>query len=368
MKRIIFSLFLIIPFALYGQKYSNEFLAIGAGARAHGMGQTGVVLSTDAYSPYWNPAGMSGIESDLQAAFMHAEWFAGVGNYDYFSIVKPLHNEKKDVKRAVGFSMVRFGVDDIPNTLSLYNDDGTVNYDNIVPFSSADYAFMLSYAQSLWAGGAGELYLGGNAKIIYRTIGPFAKARGFGVDLGLQFHTERFSFGLMARDASNTFNAWSFNFTDEEKQILALTDNDIPISSLEVTRPTFILGSAFKDRWGKVGLATELNLRMTTDGQRNTLISGGVSIDPAFGLEVDYNEVVYLRGGLNNFQRELDIDQNENLTMAPTLGIGVEFFAIKIDYAFTDISNTSQQTYSHVVSLLVDLDFDYLRKAARNTR
>ena len=64
-------------------------------------------------------------------------------------------------KRALGLSMIRFGIDDIPNTLSLYEDDGSVNYDNIRPFSAADYAFLFSYAQKVKTD-RGQLFLGGN--------------------------------------------------------------------------------------------------------------------------------------------------------------------------------------------------------------
>ncbi|MGB1218033.1 MAG: PorV/PorQ family protein, partial [Saprospiraceae bacterium] len=245
------------------QKYSNEFLAIGAGARAQGMGNSSVASSSDAYSPYWNPAGMAGVESNMQLAFMHAEWFAGVGNYDYLSLVYPIYSEKKDKRRAFGISAIRFGVDDIPNTLSLYADDGTVDYNNITSFSSADYAFLLSYAQDYWMGDNRKLFIGGNAKVIYRNIGSFAKAVGFGFDLGAQFHLKNVSFGLTAKDLTNTFNAWNFSFTEEEKETLAITNNEIPINSLEVTRPWFILGSAYHKRFGKFGMLTELDFRLT---------------------------------------------------------------------------------------------------------
>ena len=42
---------------------------------------------------------------------------------------------------------IRFGVDDIPNTLNLVDADGNVNYDRITYFSVADYALLLSLAK-----------------------------------------------------------------------------------------------------------------------------------------------------------------------------------------------------------------------------
>lgn len=350
----------------WAQKYSNEFLAIGVGGRAQAMGNAATASTTDSYAGYWNPAGIAGVETNMQLSFMHAEWFAGIGNYDYLSFVYPIDNKKKDITRSIGVSVIRFGIDNIPNTLSLYEDDGTVNYDNIKPFSAADYAFLLNYAQSIWVGEQAKFYIGGNAKVIYRKIGPFAKATGFGFDLGLQYHLKNWSFALAAKDVTNTFNAWKFNFTEEEKETLELQGNDIPISSSEVTRPWFVLGTAFHKRFGKIGLLTELDFKTTTDGRRNTILSGPTfSVDPAFGVELDYNETVYLRGGVNNFQQEKDLEYNDKWTAQPTLGIGLKFKALRIDYAFTDISNTDQKNYSHVVSLLLDLNFGFFKKAVK---
>ena len=130
----------------YSQKYSNEFLAIGIGARARGMGNANVASTNSVFASFWNPAALGAIELDgPQFGAMHTEQFAGVAKFDYLGAVLPL--SKPD--RKFGLSIIRFGIDDIPNTLSLFEADGTINYDNIVPFSSADYAFLGSYSLSL---------------------------------------------------------------------------------------------------------------------------------------------------------------------------------------------------------------------------
>ena len=46
---------------LAAQKYSNEFLSIGVGARAHGMSGAQTALTDDITAAYWNPAGLSQI-------------------------------------------------------------------------------------------------------------------------------------------------------------------------------------------------------------------------------------------------------------------------------------------------------------------
>ena len=76
---------------------------------------------------------------------MHAEYFAGIGKYDYVSVAFPAANNK----RTFAITGLRFAVDDIMNTLFLVEPDGSINYNNIQAFSSADYAFIFSFAQKL---------------------------------------------------------------------------------------------------------------------------------------------------------------------------------------------------------------------------
>lgn len=334
------------------QKYSNEFLSIGVGARAQGMGNAVVASVTDATASSWNPAGLAAIDlpQGFQLGAMHSEWFAGIGKFDFLGIVLPLAQKQ----RRLSLTLIRFGIDEIPNTLSLYESDGTINFDNVREFSAADYAFLMGYAQALNVKN-GSLFIGGNVKVVHRRIGPFATSWGFGIDLGAQYHLNRWRFGLMAQDLTTTFNAWSFNFTPEEKEVLELTNNEIPISSVEITKPKFNIGLAHAFRFGKVGLLPELDLLVSSDGKRNTLLPGNpFSMDLAFGLEADYNQIVYLRAGINQFQQETEFNGQKSLTVRPSLGVGFRLGRIlSIDYAFTDLGD-QRNTYSHVISLLLD--------------
>ena len=201
----------------------------------------------------------------------------------------------------------------------------------------------------------GTLLVGGSLKVVHRRIGPFATSWGFGADLGMQLIKGDWRFGAMAKDITTTFNAWSFNFTDQEKEVLALTNNEIPISSVEVTNPQLLLGVSRRFQIKKIGLAPELDFAITTDGQRNTLISASpFSIDPSLGLEADYSQFIYFRLGVNQFQRETDFDNTEVLTARPSLGVGLKIASLKVDYAFTDLGD-SEGRFSHIISLLLDI-------------
>ena len=63
-------------------KYSNEFLSIGVGARALGMGGAQVGAARDVTAAYWNPAALMGIRHKYEFSLMHAEYFAGIAQYD----------------------------------------------------------------------------------------------------------------------------------------------------------------------------------------------------------------------------------------------------------------------------------------------
>ncbi|HFC01084.1 MAG TPA: PorV/PorQ family protein, partial [Phaeodactylibacter sp.] len=350
----------------FSQKYSNEFLSIGLSARAQAMGNAFVATVDDVTAGFWNPAALASLEmkNGIQVGAQHAEWFAGVGKYDYLGFAMPFDNHK----RALGLSIIRFGIDDIPNTLSLYNEDGSVNYDNIKPFSAADYAFLTTYAQKIYTD-RGKLFLGGNVKIVRRTIGPFAKSWGFGLDASVQYHVGKWRWGALLKDITNTFNAWNFNFTDEEKQILELTNNTIPIKSLEVTRPQITLGGARQFDFGKIGLTAELDMTMYMDGKRNTVISTyPFSFDPTFGVEANYKKFVFLRAGINNIQEDSDLGGKRFWTMQPNMGVGLKLYKFRLDYAFTDIGDNSNGTYSHVISMVLDVNFKYFKNAARKSK
>ena len=65
------------------RKYSNEFLNIGAGARSLGMGSVSVASVNDATAGYWNPAGLVHVKNNPSLSLMHAEYFAGIGKYEF---------------------------------------------------------------------------------------------------------------------------------------------------------------------------------------------------------------------------------------------------------------------------------------------
>ena len=95
---------------------------------------------------------------------------------------------------------------------------------------------------------------------------------------------------------------------------------------------------------------------MTFDGKRNVLIkSDALSVDPHFGVELDYQKIVHLRFGLGEFQEIKDFDGSTSNVYQPNFGLGFVVKQVTIDYALTDITNQSESLYSNVFSVKVSL-------------
>jgi len=330
-------------------KYSNEFLNIGVGARALGMGNSVLASSNDVTAGYWNPTGLLSTNTDLQIGLMHSEYFAGIAKYDFGALAKTI-----DSTSAFGVSFIRFGVDNIPNTTELIDAQGNLNYDRITFFSATDMAFLFSYAKRIKP----NLSLGGNVKIIHRKVGDFAKAWGFGIDGALSYSKNDLTLAIVARDITSTFNAWNYTLNDQVVEVFTQTDNEIPENGLELTLPRIMLGASKK--WNintNFTFLSEIDADVTTDGKRNVLIVGDpFSIDPHLGIEIGFKQIVFVRAGLGNTQKITDLNNKTVYSVQPNIGIGIQFKGIAIDYALTDIGDASVALYSNVFSLRFNLN------------
>jgi hypothetical protein len=340
--------------------YVNEYLNIGVGARGLAMGGAQSASSADAYSGYWNTAGLVHIKEQLQVGAMHAEYFSGNAKYDFVTLAMPT----KDKKRALGISLLRFATDDIPYTIDYVQPDGSFDESKLKSISAGDYAFLISYAQQLklFKNPQIKTSIGGNAKIVFRNIGSMASAWGAGADLALQAQYKKWYWGITAKDITTTYTTWTFNLSEKEKEVFGKTGNEIPVKSFEVMNPRFILGagySFFKPE-NKIHLLAEINTDLTTDGKRSSLIkSKSVSIDPRLGLELDYKKTIFLRAGVCNIQSVLDdadsTQQKKYTIFQPSMGIGLKFSPIVVDYAYTSLQTQSNPLFSHIVSLRIDI-------------
>ena len=333
-------------------KYSNEFLNLGVGARALGMGKAQVALADNATAGYWNPAGLANQKSKYDGVLMHSELFSGIVKNDYAAFSMPI-----DDQSVVGVSLLRLGVDNIADTRALVNEYGYIDYSKITYFSVADYALLLSYARQV--GRVEGLSIGASGKLIYRNIGNFANGYGFGIDAGLQYNGKGWNLGLMARDITTTVNAWSVNAEEYKKGLTGPALNDaVPKSSTEITLPRLVLGVARRFELPRQFTAlVAVDVESATDGRRNELISTRVvSADPRVGLELGYRNVAFLRGGVGNFQQIENFERQKEWKGQYSLGAGVAFSGLRVDLALSRLAveklgSDASQTNSLIVSL-----------------
>jgi len=350
--KYLFSCFLLIHVGpgIFAQsaKYSNEFLTIGVGARGLGMGNAFVASVDDVTSGYWNPAALTSLNHDIQLGLMHAGFFAGLSKFDYLGAATGLGEN-----HYLAFSIIRVGVDDIPNTTQLIDSEGNFDYERISRFSVADYGFLFSYARRT---GIAGLNIGGNAKIIYRRVGEFASARGFGLDVSALFLRDNWRFGLVMRDVTSTFNVWSFNNELLEITIGDSIFNRAPDNYLELTMQSLTAGVARLFQINeKFSLQGELDLIVTFDGERATPFrTAFASVEPAIGLEWGYMGMVFLRMGAGRLQEVPVFEDKKNLTFQPSLGLGVRLNRLFVDYSITSFGQQVVSMYSNIFSIRYD--------------
>jgi hypothetical protein len=360
-KKLLVGLLLCSSWA-YTQvaKYSNDFLTIGVSARALAMGNANIVSSNDVTAGYFNPANLLKIQPKFQLALMHAEYYAGISKYDYGAF-----STRIDSNSVAAVSLIRFGTDNIPNTLNLVDANGNVNYNQISTFGVTNFAALLSYARKIPK--LKGLSIGATAKIVRNSFGPFGGSWGFGFDVGASYSYKKWNFAAVGRDITGTFNAYSYNLTASQQQVFTATGNVIPSNSLEVTVPTLILGvsrifTVWKD---KLTIMPEINFITTFDGKRNEVIKTNVfSTDPIMGLEIGYLRMIYLRAGLNNIQQAVNVDGKTQTIVSPSIGVGIKYKIFQLDYALTNFGGGSNSTgtYSNIFSIKVNIANIHLPK------
>jgi hypothetical protein len=319
---------------VHATKYAGEFLKLAVGPRAIGMGGAFTAVCDDASAPWWNPAGMVFLPY-REVIAQHAEQFGSLENHDYIGGVFPLGGGKGH-EAALGASLVRVAVDDIPITprpgslrpgidfldYGIDNDPTTPDYgqgdgiwepgerllistDNLYMASSSQMAGTISYARHHgphWAFGA-------NLKFVRQSLpdtipGNHVTSFGAGLDAGMIYMpTDAITLGAMVRDLTTTYLAWSNG-------------------TRETVVPTLTTGAGFNFypapqhalTWG-FDLAWMFENRQL-DSQ---IKLGSVTADVRTGLEYWYRNTLALRSGVNG--KDL------------TLGAGVRYKQFGFDYA-----------------------------------
>ncbi|HMU42596.1 MAG TPA: PorV/PorQ family protein [Ignavibacteriaceae bacterium] len=309
-------------------KYAGEFMAIGVGGRALGMGGAFTAFANDVTSGYYNPAGLAHLNYP-QISLMHAEQFGDLVNYDYGAVAIPFGTDM-----SFGLSVMRLGVDGIPDTRSALYDangdgitdirDDRLDYGAITEFSNQDWAFYLTFAKRH----SEDFYWGANIKVIRRNIAEFT-ANGIGFDIGaLYTPMENLWLGANLQDATTTLVSWSTGRN-------------------ELVSPTLKLGAAYglDILWGRLTPAVDFDVRFENRQFASYFNIGPVSFDTHTGFEYNYGNLVFIRAGYN------DVKQF-------TVGAGVKLPKLNLDYSFARFSSSEIERLpdTHRISLILTLE------------
>ncbi len=327
----IFTICLLIPiFSLLFSaqaKYSGELFEFPGDARSVAMGGAGVSSTHEAATGFYNPA-LIGWSDQTSVTLAHREQFGGVVSADLAAA-----NFQRVPGLAIQIGVVRRGVDNIPDTRSALNDqdgDGQLDsnerliLENISYFNQREWGILLSVARKIQTG----WHWGINAKIVGHWLAR-ELGLGLGFDLGLwRSFKEPLSFGIMLQDVTTTQVYWS-------------------TGQWETTSPRITAGLRLNSKLPLVhwGITAEGELTTRLDGQRleYSFELGHFSILSRAGIELALNDNLRLRIG--------------SATLYPfTLGVGLNFDAFSLDYAY--VGNTRAQIFepTHQISLNLNLE------------
>lgn len=283
---------------------------------------------------------------------MHAEYFESIAKYDYLAYAKALDNNSG----VFAISVVRLGVDNILNTTQMIDSEGNIDYDKISSFSQSDYAALLSYA--FRPGGNHRLSVGVNAKLVYRNVGKFASGYGFGFDAGVLYNADSgWNYGAMLRDATTTVNFWTVN----QKELSAVVNgeefNPAPKDKMEITMPKLNVGISRNFEINRdLTLQPEAGLNIDFAKTAAVISTDFASITPYAGAELKFQDMIFVRLGVNRFQTVTDIeDLKRKVSFQPSGGIGIKYHGLTLDYAITNSGVGGSNFFSNFFSLKLDM-------------
>ena len=313
--RFILSAFCIIATAAHAQLIPvlgsqragtamAQFLKIGVGARAAGMGEAFVAVANDASALYWNPAGLAQTTSN-ELLFSHIDWPVEVC-HEFVGYVHRLG------ANALGLSVTALHTDDLEETTE-FQPLGTGNY---VPFG--DIALGLSFARQM----TDRFSFGITLKYMEETLAEL-HARNVFVDFGTYYRT---GFG------NSRFAVAVTNFGTNIKPSGTVTFRDGTSTNRfqDFSPPTIF----------RVGFATEVidndAHRITTSLQLNHPNDNAENVSA--GAEYWWRKTLALRSGYR-----LNADE-QSFTFGAGVAIPLARFHFNLDFAYSDFGRLGNAT------------------------
>lgn len=291
---------------------SANFLSIGQGARAIGMGSAFVGVVNDVSAIYWNPAGLTKAEGG-QAMFDHTNWIAGTS---YYFLAASYNTGDYGT---IGVSFIGSNIGDMRVT-TIDEPWGTGEV-----FSATDMAISLAYALQL----TDRFSIGFNPKFIYQGIWKMS-ATAFAIDMGVQYVTP-FDDAILAMSISNFGTEMRLLGTSN----LVLYDPDPYTTGNNNKIPAYLETNSWPLPLNfRVGVAyspirtTNSKLTFAFDAMHPSDDYESVNI----GAEYSFQDFLFIRGGY----KSLFLDDSEE---SYAFGFGLKKnlmgnVSVKVDYAY----------------------------------
>lgn len=292
-----------------------QFLKIGPGARAIGMGGAYTGVSNDIYSTYWNPAGIATSTNYSEVTFNHANWLADI-RYDYAAASLQLTD-----LGTLFLTLTSLGVpEDKVRTFDFPEGDGRV-------WDAQSLSMGIGFARQL----TDRFAIGIHAKYIRESIWN-SSASGFAIDIGT-YYISPFNDLIIAASISN----FGTKMQMDGRDILFNYDPD----NNPDTGPNNVLARYATDKFD-LPLSFKLGLAMDVLKERYVRVTAAVDANHPndnteyinSGLEIAYDEMVMLRVGYKSlFLR----DSEQGLTF----GCGLNYklnnqFTFALNYGWAD--------------------------------
>ncbi len=210
-------------------RYAGEFLALGGGARGLSMGQAMVAGSNDAFSAFWNPAGLALVDRRSVSGMATSQFGSlgdALGTMAHLGLTWPVGGAN------LALNYTRFQVGDIPRYPAYSDQDYTfeerrrlIEEAGGLPagyFGSADEALVFSFAKRnepvlqfgwIYRDIPLSMPFGFNVKAVRSTLDG-SSGSGLGLDAGLQVHAQMKDLAGWKKGGQLSLGARLENFTN----------------------------------------------------------------------------------------------------------------------------------------------------------
>ena len=345
LAKSIFILFLIPSISIsqtYWVKYGWQVFESAGDARSQSLGSAVISEQGGTISSLYNPAFVS-MNAKQSVHYTHQSRLGGMINSDLFGI--PLKNFKRPFNIILLHEsidripdtrdmLLDFGLDGIPGTGDLGEGNGQVDEgerldkDKLSYFSQKQTGVHLSTSWKTKSHSYGVAI-----KSLFHNIGEFSST-GVGIDVGLisDLWTNG-KLGLLAKDITTSWQVWSNG-------------------TIERYKPVFIAGISHQHSLNdlKLKLIGSVDLKWDSNGSKAILKTfDSNNTFTMLGMNIKYNDRIAIRFGQNQIK-------------STTIGIGLSWRNISLDYAFIDQPINSGLGTTHLISLNFDsrLILDYI--------